>query len=310
MSQVAGRGNSGALPIGVLRQAAAAIASSLRNDPNVIAVGFGFKHRKSAYVTPARPCIRVHVTRKFGGAPTQVTPLINVAHRGQRFRVATDVEEVGGARLHSVACAKSSQVDVGGTFFGVGEANGQRYGLTAGHVLGRTSNGARVYIDQLPAGYFLKNASLLRSGADVIDVGVFTLDPTEDWDTAPPWKWFNKVESLSSLSRLFSSIGDAIPRGIVFSRRGPIIVEFDTFIPYAVKFRGGLPPHMAPILFYRAVDGRLGPGCSGSPVTDIAGKRLLGLHVAGNETKGYAHPAAVIIDVLRARLVPTFRLLP
>lgn len=284
-------------PRAAIRRGARLLGGRLAEQEGFIGVGVGVKHRSGRYARGSEPCIKVHVRRKREDIRPRVPSWLRVEHRGQTYRIATDVEEVSGLRLHSLECAPSAALSRSGTVFAFADLDdGDRLAFTAGHVADKVSADADMSIARQSSGRLVGAGTLIAEDDGVLDIATVRLrSGVDDLSQGLPWRGLRDVVATAQLWRAFEPASDGPPRALVFGAEGTTLAVLDTLLYTPVRFRHSSSMHAAPLLFYRAETGHFGGGFSGAAVTNGSADRLLGIHVGGNRRVGYAQSAAAVL---------------
>lgn len=308
------------------RKALATAEALQAASPSIVAVGIGFKHSRTArYGKAPRRCIKFLVRRKrTRPVPAERIPRwITVKSGGRTTRIATDVESMQriAPQAERVVCRGRGQAAVGSVGFVARDGGGRLHVVTAGHtfVVGGNllANGAvevgewdrtpvdcpdarRAAVTQ-PTGIGSLHAGVAYfadAGGLLVDVAVIDLaGAVPDLLRVLPWTLpAPAVRSLASLAVDHES--GAHLRFAVYAASGVKKVRFDGLY---VAASGGMtvdgnPPYATPLVAYRPEGAALFCGDSGASVLSEDGRELVGVHVLGDRSIGYAVPAETALD--------------
>ncbi len=272
----------------------------LLSYPNVVAVAIGRKS-SNGEIDERGWCLRVHVTRKTKRRSARSVPRELTAPRGRPHlgSIELDVVQTGGTELHAeVRPGLGLYVSETGVIACLlQDEHGQRYVLTAGHVVGRSlvvdraRNGGLPFGDQ-PEAYLVAPFTGERafigpcvkcSAREPIDLGLVLVTARESdsipqiagvrdvGEGAEPLRAGEPVRVLRASGRFETSFhpgGDADGSvGFGYPRPGGGIetVVYHNMVFYPRSGRGG----------------ELSRGDSGSPVID-GENRLIGVHIGAS----------------------------
>jgi Trypsin len=282
----------------------------------LLTVGVGFKHSEQmGYGKSLRHCIKLFVRKKRNRLPERrrLPRRFLVGIRGRNVYMPTDVEELGGLRLHIRPVAAGAPPNLGapGTpGFLLQGADGRNFLITAGHVLQDMSPqnpwhppDAPVELGTRPVGSINPPNTYFHSDGFLFDVGVVELQGNDATTLLSeiPWANLKSVADLSTIRNWFYTKTTK-----TFCR----LYGWQT-TPYAVLDtlnEDGLPAVgevYAPVMIMsRSQDADFAPGDSGAPLV-YNDEMLVGLHVLGSKddpTIGWAISAYTLIQQLEQRL--------
>jgi hypothetical protein len=251
------------IPDPVIDEALARARAVQERSDGILAIGVGHKHRRATgYGDVARVAIKFTVRTKPAQVPARerIPKWFQIAHRGQSYRVPTDVEPIGVLRRQTLG---PCQVRVGAQVGYEGTAGpllrdpgGQPYLLTAGHVLFNDKNdnpwGAPnlpVFLDGTPIGTGIAADTYFESNGMRVDVGVIRLDGGVPAALqGPPWTTFDRVVTEQELLAMSRTGGDTVGLQLYGWISSPLAtfdelnqtglpVDDDTYAPFLIKVR-------------------------------------------------------------------------
>lgn len=293
--------------LGVALNRAHALA---RHNPDIRAVGVGFKHsrKRGGYGRQTQPCIKFIVDRKHGAG---IPPFLEVRVGRRCYRVPTDVEELGGLSQHAAGrCSVRDGTSTGGeglAGFTAETESGKRLLVTAGHVLfdhrpkNPWSPGARAWVGSVEAGPLVAAHTYYASGTPPLlyDIGVVALRRPVD---APPLTPFtSRFVTAAQLAQWFSTPNGA-PLCTLSAPGGSLTVHLDSLLRVPLPWSAAAPPYAPLLIVTRSLHARFEPGHSGGALIAQTGE-CVGLHVLGRTASGQTNlGVAMAVPTIKQQL--------
>jgi hypothetical protein len=335
--------NANAIPRAVLRIALERAKALAAQNPDIVSVGFGFKYsRTKRYGAKTRMCIKLSVETKRDAHPDAgpIPRVLVVTHRGERYRIPTDVDELASIAQHAppevCAVAQNTRGTRGTPGFFLQSSEGRAYLVTAGHVLFNKqrrnpwgTDTVDAHVDNQDVGrVVIAQTYFFDFGNALVDVGLIELSsgrPFLESMNQPPWTTMTSHASERALEEhLVRGQGQPTQDMVLaqaFGLNNSPIVAVESLIQTTFPVSNLDLVYAPNLLSVRAVgDGAFSSGDSGGPLV-LRGNKLLGIHVLGrdgapppgatrSDALGWSITAESIIARLEVRLGATLRVVP
>ena|SRR5579859_7770145 len=292
------------IPLGLLKVAIERAGALASTRLSVLAFGIGFKHSRrhrarvvyrgphsiavAGYGKTLKPSLKFFVVRKSKSPKSaeRIPRSVVLSYRGERYRLPTDVEAVGRPILHASPFCQpaypSGRGLRGSCGLLAGGQNGDKYLITAGHVLldgSLVGDGTRVLVGTVSVGQIVAAATHFDLNGAIMDIGVIRLDQSIPQLAIPPW---TQMKAVLDDATLRQSVAVQQPIFcLIPGAKGDATVLVDSHVAFNNISLPDVGTYAPILLHTRVVNGRLCGGDSGAPLVTPAGE-VVGLHVIGS----------------------------
>ncbi len=299
----------------IIRFGVDALGAELKDHPDVLGVGFGYKRTQGQLVRRSTheplPCLKVYVYRKgdLDSEEKRIPERFAFRAGEQRRIVPTDVETVTVAESESANLRPSPRIQGGGhfgSFAGVLRRSNQErsYLLTARHVV-EDILPAKVTWDLdsfpetgegkglLPLDKHYRDPNTQRMG--FFDAAVVHILEKELLADSTKFAWSDEVLPWAEALQ--------VPEVHVYGANGKRFATFDASLPTGWPVNTSLGvSHYWRLISFRFQGPTTDKGDSGAPVISHPEGKLVGIHVARQGGCSLVLPAADVMEKLQERL--------